>query len=1071
MTTEKEREAKEQEAFGLVIGHHNNTASENNIRYAFQRFMETAGIAAASEMSTEGPPGAGNPGRMDLYIHNTCIEFKKFIVRDGVPIPGYVSQLDGYLDDLFRAGTGVRNGILTDGVHYFLRRIGEEKLPLLPHGAIRTFSQPAQVPLLREYLHEVITAPAGNIRPTAENLERHFGTNSDVFRASNLLLQEAYEAHRGDPTVAVKRRLWQDLLQVALGKGAATDGNESDWLFIRHTYVTSLVALIMQQQLLGDVALHASQRPDALLKGHILAEQSDLHGIIDADLFTWPPEMNEAGYLREIARVVEQFDWTRNPTEVAPTLYQNVITQDERKRLGEYYTPRWLAREITETVVDNPLDQRVLDPSCGSGTFIETAAERILEHAGELTAAERLKKLQENVVGIDIHPVAVQLAKATWVMAAAETIRAARIEDPDSGAVSAPIYLGDSMQLRYDTGTLTASQSIEMETREELPGQPDPITFNIPKELARQQTEIDQIIAEMAAAIDEGQDPKGVADKYQMTDECRQSTKAVAALMKELHAAGRNHVWAYYIRNMIRPAMIAEEKVDRIIGNPPWLTYGQSADIIRTELRSMSEKRYQIWAGGKMAPHQDIATLFYTRCAELYAKPQAIIGMVLPHSALRSGQHLKWRGGNYKRTGSRNAPNIGLNLRVHEPWDLDNVVPDFFPMPASVVFAQYTGAGQGTELAPATVQVWRGNWEENYPCITRTSEPLHDDDGKFKSPYGELSSQGPTITDRRLFFVEEIASTAMIAAANTTNVKPRLGDQDKITYEGQLEKLEGVVSNDHLFDVCLGECIAPYVALYPLKAALPVHRPTMTMPLNHDSCDDKHGDCDLEVSALHSSMQRRWNNAAEMFRNAHEKRVIKDLYSNLNHLKKLTSQLEYFRVTTTGDGTVRVAYTQSGQPTAAIIRDRHAIVDRTLYQTECRSEAEAHYLLAILNSERLATEVKPFCPTNWAKKIRHFEKHGWKLPIPRYDSRNTLHSRLSKLGHTAEQECKDLIDKSGIMSNTPGDNQSRAARRTLRHQWQPSSKTAQAIEVAVAKLLSDPKQAELAKQQMEKGQS
>ena len=1071
MTTEKEREAKEQEAFGLVIEHHNNAASENDIRYAFQRFMEMAAIAAASEMSTEGPPGTGNPGRMDLYIHNTCIEFKKFIVRDGVPIPGYVTQLDGYLESLFKSGTGVRNGILTDGVHYFLRRIGEEKLPLLPHGAMRTFTQPGQVPLLREYLHGIITAPAENINPTAANLERHFGSESDVFRASNLLLQETYEAHRGDPTVSVKRRLWQDLLQVALGKDAASDGNESDWLFIRHTYITSLVALIMQQQLLGDVTRHASERPDALLKGHILAEQSHLHGIIDADLFTWPTEVKESAYLREIARVVEQFDWKQNPTEVAPTLYQNVIAQDERKRLGEYYTPRWLAREITETVVDDPLAQRVLDPSCGSGTFIETAVEQILAHAEKLTATEKLQKLQENVVGIDIHPVAVQLAKATWVMAAADTIRAAREEDPGAGAVSAPIYLGDSMQLRYDTGTLTASQSVELETRETLPGQPGPITFSIPKELARHQNEIDQIIAEMATAIDEKQDPERVPDSHQMSDECRQSITAVAALMKELHAAGRNHVWAYYIRNMIRPAVIAEQKVDRIIGNPPWLTYGQSADIIRQELRDMSEKRYQIWAGGKLAPHQDIATLFYTRCAELYAKPQTIIGMVLPHSALRTGQHLKWRGGNYKRTGGRNAPSVGLNFRVHEPWDLDNVVPDFFPMPASVVFAQYTGAGQGTALAPATVQVWRGNWKENYPAITKTSEALHHDDGKFKSPYAELSSQGPTITDRRLFFVEEIASTAMIPAANTTNVKPRLGDLDKIAYEGQLNKLEGVVSNDHLFDVCLGECIAPYIALDPLKAALPVHRPTMTMPLNHESCDDKHGDCGLEVADLHSSMQRRWNNAADMFRIAHAKQVIKDLYSNLNHLKKLTSQLEYLRVTTTGDGTVRVAYTQSGQPTAAIIRDRHAIVDRTLYQTECRSEDEAHYLLAILNSETLATEVKPFCPTNWAKKIRHFEKHGWKLPIPRYDPRNTLHSRLSKLGKTAEQECQDLIDQSGIMSNTPGDNQSRAARRILRHQWQPSSKTPQAIEIAVTKLLSDPKQAELAQKQMEKGQS
>ena len=1063
---------KEQEAFGLVLERQKNGASENDIRTAFQRFLETASVAAVSEMTTEVPPGQGNPGRMDLYVHNTCVEFKTNIVWNGQPTPGNIAQLDGYLESLLKAGVGVRNGILTDGIHYFLRRVGEEKLPLQQPAEMRTYDRPEQAHNLREYLHGIISAPAKNISPTAENLERHFGSDSDAFRAGNLLLKEAYEAHRNDPTVAVKRRLWQDLLQVALGKDATTAGDESDWLFIRHTYITSLVALIMQQQLLGDVELHASERPDDLLKGHILAEQSDLHGIIDADLFTWPTEVEESAYLREIARVVERFDWTQNPTEVAPTLYQNVITQEERKRLGEYYTPRWLAQEITETVVDAPLDQRVLDPSCGSGTFIETAVNRILNHAGKLSATEKLRKLQENVVGIDIHPVAVQLAKATWVMAAAETIRAARKEDPDSGTVSAPIYLGDSMQLRYDTGTLTASQSIELETRETLPGQPGPITFSIPKELARQQTEIDQLISEMATNIDEGQDPERVADNYQMTDECRKSITAVAALMKELHAAGRNHVWAYYIRNMIRPAVIAEQKVDRIIGNPPWLTYGQSADIIRQELRDMSEKRYRIWAGGNLAPHQDIATLFYTRCAELYAKPQAIIGMVMPHSALRTGQHLKWRGGNYKRTGGRNAPSVGLNFRVHEPWDLDNVVPDFFPMPASVVFAQYTGADHGTALAPATVQVWRGNWEENYPGITTTSEALHHDDGKFKSPYAELSSQGPTIVDRRLFFVEETASTAMIPAANTTNVIPRLGDQDKIAYEGQLNKLEGVVSNDHLFDVYLGECIAPYVALDPLKAALPVHRTTMIMPLNHNECDgDKHDACRLDVSGLHHTMARRWNNAAEMYSKAHQKQTIKDLYGRLNYQKIFTSQLQYLQVAITNTEMIRVAYTQSGQPTAAIIRDHHAIVDRKLYQTLCRSEDEAHYVTAILNSNELAARANPFCTSNWAKKIRDFEKHGWKLPIPRYEANDPLHANLSKLGKTAEQECQDLIDQSGIMSNSPGDNQSRAARRLLRHQWQPSSKTAQAIEVAVAKLLSDPKQAELAKQQMEKGQA
>ena len=1061
MTTDKE-----QEAFGLVLERHKSSASENDIRAAFQRFMETAGVAALAETTTEGPPGIGNPGRMDLYVHNTCIEFKKDIVRNGLPVRGYIVQLDGYLESLLKAGSGVRNGILTDGVNYFLRRVGEEKLPLQQQPVMSIFEHAEQAPRLREYLHGIISAPANYVSPTAENLERLFGSKSDAFHASNLLLQEAYKAHRDDPTVAVKRRLWQDLLQVALGKDAATGGDESDWLFIRHTYITSLIAVIMQQQLLGDVARHASERPDALLKGHVLAEQSDLHGVIDADLFTWPTEVEETAYLREIARVAEQFDWTQNAKEVAPTLYQNVITQEERKRLGEYYTPRWLAREITQTVVDDPLNQRVLDPSCGSGTFIETVVERILSHAGELSPAETLRKLQENVVGIDIHPVAVQLAKATWVMAAADTIRAARAEGTGTAAVSAPIYLGDSMQLRYDTGTLSASQSIELETRETLPGHTGEIIFSIPRELARQQADMDRLISEIATAIDQGRDAEHIADNYPISDGCRQGIRAVATLMRDLHAADRNHVWAYYIRNMIRPAVIAEEKVDRIIGNPPWLTYGQSADIIRTELRDMSEKRYQIWAGGKLAPHQDIATLFYTRCAELYAKSKATIGMVMPHSALRTGQHLKWRGGNYKRKGGRNAPSIGLNFQVHESWDLDNVEPDFFPMPASVVFAEYTGMDKGAPLAPGTVQMWRGDWEEDYEGITRKSEALRHDDGKFKSPYAQLSNQGPTIVDRRLFFVETVPHTAMLPAANITNIRPRLGSQDNMLYEGQLNLLEGVVSNDHLFDVYLGECIAPYVALDPVKAVLPVHRSTMTMPLNHDDCeDDKHDSCSLEISALHSTMQQRWNNAATMFGEAHKNRTIKDLYNNLNHLGKLTNQLEYLQTAIDDGETIRIAYTSSGEPTATIIRDNHAIVDYVLFQTICHSEDEAHYVLVVINSNKLAAAAETFMARG-LYGARHFQKHGWKLPIPRYDASDSLHVHLSELGTSAEQECQDLIDQSGIMSNPPSDNQSRAARRILRHQWQPSSKTAQAIEVAVAKLLSDPKQAELAEQQM-----
>ena len=75
------------------------------------------------------------------------------------------------------------------------------------------------------------------------------------------------------------------------------------------------------------------------------------------------------------------------------------------------------------------------------------------------------------------------------------------------------------------------------------------------------------------------------------------------------------------------------------------------------------------------------------------------------------------------------------------------------------------------------------------------------------------------------------------------------------------------------------------------------------------------------------------------------------------------------------------------------------------------------------------------------------------------------HARHSGLGATVEQECQALLVQSDVKTKPAGDAQSRAARRLLRHDWQPTSTTALDIEAAVAQLLSDPAQAALAKRQ------
>ena len=531
----------------------------------------------------------------------------------------------------------------------------------------------------------------------------------------------------------------------------------------------------------------------------------------------------------------------------------------------------------------------------------------------------------------------------------------------------------------------------------------------------------------------------------------------IAEQMQKLQAIERDHVWGYYLRNMVRPAVISEQRVDAVVGNPPWLTYNRSSDIVREELESLSKNTYGIWAGGRQAPNQDIATLFFSRVTDLYLKPDGTIGMVLPHSVLRSGQHLKWRSGFWQPTASSSQREVAVDFTIKKPWDLDNLEPNtFFPIASAVVFAKerkVKGRNEDAKdkkpLAPGRVEIWRG--PTNTPQVTRQSETLHHDDGKFHSPYADIAMRGADIFDRRLYLVSVEPNRTFMAAPGTFITHPRTSGQDKKKYD--VGVLHGnVVHEDNLFDVYLGESIAPYVTLPPLTAALPVDKPTMTLPLDLNSCQKdangriiRHTAREVDTTKLDTRMQTRWPLMSSLWDANKGKNDKKSLYQNLNYLSKLTSQLEWLR--DPGDRPVRIAYSTSGVPTASVINDDQAILDTTIYQVNCRNTDEAHYLLAIINSDTLAEAVNQFMPKGLFG-ARHLHKHLWKLPIPEYDPKNTDHINLSRLGRRATVEAQTVIAKLGAPAPSVT-----KARSTLRHQWQPNSPTAQQIEAAVLQLL------------------
>ena len=357
---------------------------------------------------------------------------------------------------------------------------------------------------------------------------------------------------------------------------------------------------------------------------------------------------------------------------------------------------------------------------------------------------------------------------------------------------------------------------------------------------------------------------------------------------------------------------------------------------------------------------------------------------------------------------------------------------------------------QAHALAPGRVEVWRGPTDT--PQVTRRSETLHHDDGKFHSPYASIATEGPSIRDRRLFFVSVEPNMTFMAAPNTFKTYPRKGSQDKKKYD--VGVLGGnVVHDNNLFDIYLGESVAPYVTLPPLTAALPVQKPSMTLPLDHSGCPANpktsnvtHNACVVDIAQFDTRMRSRWNTIASLWDANKGKNDKMSLYQRLNYHNILTSQLEWMR--NPGDRPIRIAYTTSGTPTATLISDDKAVLDETLYQVTCRTLDEAYYLLAIINSDTLATTVNRFMPKGLFG-ARHLHKHLWKLPIPEYDPNNAEHVDLSRLGRRAAVETETII--AGLRSTPLSVTK---ARSVLRHEWQPNSSTAQDIETAVHRLLS-----------------
>lgn len=922
------------------------------------------------DVHLEAPVGGGR--RIDVEVGATVIEVKRNIRSERARVEA-IRQLGAYVqarqDDL-----GCRYvGILTDGATWRCYHLSGGALSEVSQHELDETKPDAAA--LTDWLDGVLATSRG-IKPTPDTVIQRLGATSSAYKLDRATLHSLFQANRHTEDVKTKRTLWSKLLSTALG----TQFNDSDELFIEHTLLVNS-AEIIAHAVIGLDVLQVS--PASLLSGEQF-ELFQIFGVVERDFFDWVAAVPEGDlFIRALAKRLGRFDWAEVEHDVLKVLYESVIGAETRKALGEYYTPDWLAQKVVEQAIDRPLEQRILDPACGSGTFLFHSIRRVLAAADQAgLAGEALAtRVTRSVVGMDLHPVAVTLARVTYLLA----IGRERLRTPGRGPLRVPVFLGDSLQWRRQARDILNHEELRIaaDDRREI----TPPEFRFPLALLANADAFDELVRYFAEVASGGRRPGTVPDirawltKANFDAEHHEMLQATLATMCRLHDEGRDHIWGYYIRNLARPEWLAREenRVDVLVGNPPWLAFRFMPEPMQADFRSMSQARH-IWHGAKVATQHDLSGLFVVRAVEQYLKDGGRFGMVMPSAVLNAGQFKGFRTGDFDHGSGE------LRVAFDTPWDLRPVRPHFFPITASVIFGQRAAAARSLP----TAEVWRGKlvvvqgeWAQVEAGIARIPPEDRVDLGAG-SPYAPNFRNGASIFPRVLFMVERKEGGPLGTPALTPVVRSQRSVNEKKPWRDVLNR-EAAVEANFIWPTYLGECVLPYRLRPPLEAVIP---------------RDTKGLMDGENPRLIAwPLLRKWWLAAEQLWLEHRSSEKLSLLERLNYHGALDSQ---FPCTGT-----RVVYCKSGMHlSAARIPFQRAVIDHTLYWINAFTDAESYYLCAILNAATITRRVRPLM--SYGKDERHVDKYVWKLPIPRFDATVARHARLATLGQQVEREVTGL---------------------------------------------------------------
>jgi hypothetical protein len=501
-----------------------------------------------------------------------------------------------------------------------------------------------------------------------------------------------------------------------------------------------------------------------------------------------------------------------------------------------------------------------------------------------------------------------------------------------------------------------------------------------------------------------------------VSESVRDQHEQLFADVRELDKDRRNGVWARFIKNAFAPVFLRNQRVDLVVGNPPWVNWESLPGRMEAELseggrpnyrQQIAEvfKRYGLFslsgsAGRLGGGKKDLSMLFVYACVDHYLKEGWTLAFVITQTIFKTkGAGDGFRRLEYENDGGDEGGPQACYIKVRSVDDLSDFQPFMAAANRTAIFACTKSKSPTRYPVPYTV------WTKTRRGRIGVDEPLGEARAATKRRKLGAVPVDPDKPTSPWLTAPKAALTALRKVIGKSNYRGyegvNTGGLNGVYWVRVIREVPDGVLIENLYDVGKIKvervrCAIEPDLLYPLLRGRDVHRwraePSAHIILAQDP--------QTRTGIPESEMRRRWPKTYTYL-----KRFEKQLRLRSVFLKYFDETDPFYSMYGIGPYTMApwklVWREQTATFQASVVTpapdNRVVLPDHKLMLIPCDAHRhEAQYLCAVLNSSPASFVVRSYVLQT--STSTHVLEH---VAVPKYKANEPLHKRLSQLSDQA----------------------------------------------------------------------